>query len=119
MRVTYKGTAAFSIDEECADIKEAFAFIGGCQNIFGAAESCPNCKGTDLRAHYKRVKDFDFYSLQCGNCKWELPFGQLKDGSGLFPKEWQPPYEKQGGSQTNQSAHQSAGKQKLEEEAPF
>lgn len=100
MKVTYKGPV-FTIDHEASDLQECFGFLGACQELFGAAESCENCKGSELRPKYRKTKGgYEFYSLECASCKWEFKFGQRKDG-GLYPKGWEAPYQREE-SQENQ-----------------
>jgi hypothetical protein len=53
---------------------------------------CGLCNSVDLTPGYRRIREFEFYSIQCRTCGSTLPLGQRKDG-GLFPKlrvGWQP-----------------------------
>lgn len=114
MRTTYKGSV-FTIDEDCADLKEAFSFLAQCQELFGTSDECHNCKGKDIRPKYRRHEKYEFYSFVCGNCGWEFKFGQRKDDGGLFPKGWEPPYD----GNAQQQPSQNQARKKLEEQAPF
>ncbi len=112
MHVIYKGRA-FTIDHDASDLKEAFAFLGSCEEMFGSAETCENCQGTDLRLKYRTTKGgYEFFSIECHNCKWEFKFGQRKEG-GLYPKAWEPPYE------SIQVQPANTTKQELKSQSPF
>lgn len=53
-----------------------------------SVEKCGLCESTALRARVRQHKDFQFPELICLDCGGQLQFGQRKDGSGLFPKDW-------------------------------
>lgn len=55
-------------------------------------EQCNNCKGTDLRFQYRHPKGFEYASIKCNACQYELKFGQTKDSGTLFAKGWEEPY---------------------------
>lgn len=58
---------------------------------------CGNCEGGDLFPQHAVRKGYDFYSIVCRTCRWELKYGQAKDTPGkLFPKEWEQPYDGRG-----------------------
>lgn len=107
MLVTYNGPAGFKVEHDAANLNEAFEFLGRCQEVFGAAEACQNCQGTDIKPQFRKNKDgHKFYSLVCQNCRWEFKFGQKQDDSSLFPKGWFEGYKRSDESQENQSQEQ-------------
>lgn len=116
MNVTYKAAGGnLTIEYDASDLKEAFGFLGSCQELFGAAEECENCKGSDLRPKYRTTKGgYEFYSLECHGCKWEFKFGQKKEG-GLYPKGWEAPYQ----SEPDQQKSQEETKKELQRQSPF
>jgi hypothetical protein len=93
-KVNEKST--FKIDLE--DVKEAFQFVAYCDTIFGV-DCCGNCKGPNLRLLYRTAQEYQFYSVQCKDCHYELKFGQTKVGQMLYPKGWEEPYNGGGESQ--------------------
>lgn len=118
MKAIYRGST-FTIDYECSDLKTSFAFLASCGDLFGAAECCNNCQGTDLRPKYTKTKGgYEYYSLICKACHWEFKFGQRKDDGGLYPKGWEPPYERSGGDQEH-SQEEPVSKESLKRNAPF
>lgn len=54
-------------------------------NLEALPLKCGLCASIDLIPAYRRVQDFEFFSLACRNCGGQLKLGQRKDG-GLFPK---------------------------------
>lgn len=102
MEVTYSSDGSWSAKQEVPDRKGAFRFLGAMQELLNGGK-CGNCGGVDHRPLYRRIKEYDFYSLQCQGCGWELKFGQRKEDGQLFPKAWEAPYEQQGGGE-NQDA---------------
>jgi DNA-directed RNA polymerase subunit RPC12/RpoP len=86
MKVTYK-TDKFSAEFE-GNQKELFAQIGTFQEIF--EEKCAKCGSSNIRfvvrTAEKDGKKYDYYELRCADCGARLAFGNLDDGSGLFPK---------------------------------
>jgi hypothetical protein len=116
MHTIYNGPS-FTVDYDASDLKEAFAFLGRCQEVFGAAEVCENCKGTDIRPRYAKTQGgYEYYSLLCRQCKWEFKFGQRKNDGGLYPKGWEQPY--QSGDESSQEAPSNT-KQELDRQSPF
>jgi len=47
--------------------------------------TCGLCGSIDLMPAYRRVREFEFFSLACRACGGYLKLGQRQDG-GLFPK---------------------------------
>ncbi len=54
-------------------------------NLEALPQTCGLCGSIDLIPAYRRVQDFEFFSLACRPCGGHLKLGQRKDG-GLFPK---------------------------------
>jgi hypothetical protein len=95
MDVAYRGPN-FTITESCDDLKDAFAHVARCEDLFEGTRECQNCKGTDLRPRYAQTQaGHEYYSLICKSCRWEFKYGQRKSDGGLFPKGWEPPYQKE------------------------
>ena len=83
------------IEVQGEDIKELMRNVSNVQECMGA-RVCGMCGETEkLRFRARRVKEFEFFGIYCETCKGELSFGERKDKSGLFPKEWSR-YEGQG-----------------------
>ena len=118
MKTTYAG-GGFDIEYDAKDLKEAFAFVGRCQELFGAAECCENCKGTKIFPRYSKTQGgYEYYSLVCQNCKWEFKFGQRKADNQLYPKGWEPGYSKEG-AQDHPAEQSQDTRQELDRQSPF
>ena len=58
-------------------------------------KQCGHCKSKNITCGHRLAKGYDFYEAICQDCNHSFSFGQLKDGTGLFPKTqdgWKPPY---------------------------
>lgn len=76
------------ITVEADDIKELLRQVSSVQEVM-AKRSCKLCgEENNLRFNVRKVEAFEFFALHCNACNAELSFGQRKDGSGLFPKDW-------------------------------
>lgn len=95
MQVNYRVNENAAFNLECKDILTAFQFLAYCDSIFKVS-NCGNCEGPNLRLVHRTPQGYDFYSVQCTDCKHELKFGQTKEGHRLYPKGWEEPY--QGGA---------------------
>lgn len=63
-------------------------------------KACGHCGKHDLVLDYRNPSGYDYYSIKCNDCGYHLDYGQLKEPAGtLFKKDWQAPYEGEGGSE--------------------
>lgn len=98
------GDEAWVFEGEAPSQKALFkagAFLGSLPKV------CGHCKSTDINFEHRTPKGYEYYLFKCGACSHELQFGQYQDGSGLFCKDWQPPYVATGGNVGEQ--HQGQG----------
>lgn len=117
MKVSYAGPG-FNIDYDAKDLKEAFAYVGRCQELFGAATVCQNCKGTKIYPRYTKTQGgYEYYSLQCQQCKWEFKFGQRKADNQLYPKGWEAGYDS--GQSQDLPLEPDNSKATLDRQSPF
>lgn len=112
MKTTYQGPV-FTIEEEAPDLKGAFKFLANCEELFAETKCCKNCQGTNIVPKHRSNSGYEFFELECKDCKWRFKFGQRKDQEGLFPKGWEAPYE------SESQAPPPATKKKVAESLPF
>jgi len=70
-------------------------------------KQCGHCKSKNITAGHRLASGYDFYEAICTDCNYTFAFGQLKDGSGLFPKAqegWKPPYAQSSGGGSRDDA---------------
>lgn len=77
------------------DSESHMDFIKNASFFYDLSEMCPNCKSMDVRVHYRAPKGYEYASIVCNECHWELKFGQYKDSTGLFAKGWEKPFSNQ------------------------
>lgn len=81
-----------SVSVEAEDPKELFQAIGFFAEM---PQKCGHCDSQCISPTHRKVKGYDFYSLKCGDCRYEFRFGQTKEDQSLFPKTqegWVAPY---------------------------
>jgi hypothetical protein len=106
MKVVYRINDNVTLEQECPTVKTAFKFLAYAQEVFGPRE-CPESGATDHRlkfrvAQTKDGKKCEYYSLEDIKTGWEFKFGQKQDeGQTLFPKGWEPPFQREEKPQTN------------------
>lgn len=111
MKVVYRINSNVTLEQECPTVKTAFKFLAYAQEVFGPRE-CPESGATDHRlkfrvAQTKDGKKCEYYSLEDIKTGWEFKFGQKQDeGQTLFPKGWEPPFQKEEKQQTNGRSQQ-------------
>lgn len=79
-----------TVESESGDIKGLLKQVSAVQEVMGA-RACGMCGETENLSFRVRKHDtYEFFEVRCGakDCGAALSFGQRKDGSGLFPKEW-------------------------------
>lgn len=120
MQTIFNGPGGFTINHDAESLKEAFAFLGRCHELFGAAECCENCKGTTLRPRYTKTQGgYEYYSIQCQQCKWEFKFGQRKADNQLYPKGWEPGYTSGESQEVSDRGEPQSTKKELDRQSPF
>jgi hypothetical protein len=88
------GKTAITVEAEGQ--KELFKEVGFFSEL---PCKCGSCKSENITLSHRKIKNFDFYSVVCMDCKHEFALGQKKEDGSLFPKgEWKPPYTRDGGS---------------------
>lgn len=106
MKVTFRVNETMTLEQECPTIKTAFKFLAYAQEVFGVRK-CPQSGNTDHKLKYRVAKDKDgnpceYFSLEDRETGWEFKFGQKREeGQPLFPKGWEPPFQKEEKQQTN------------------
>ena len=91
-------------------------------------QTCGHCKSKNLSLFGHKNSGYDFFSVICLDCRYELKFGQKKEDNSLFLRDdqaWEPPYE--GGSRQQQQQQepqqqqppQGGGAGGDEDEIPF
>ena len=82
---TSNGRIVFKVTGESE--KALWEQIARLEATFGADSKCGCCQSTNIRYGHREVSGgFDYYELQCMDCRARLGFGQSKDTKGLFPK---------------------------------
>ena len=98
---TTLGNNLFDVECEVASEKDFFKKFGFFSDM---PTECDHCKNKNLAPEYRNAKGFDYYSIRCKSCGYQLQFGQYKDGSGLFAKGWSAPVKKDSAPHTPASA---------------
>lgn len=97
MNVDFKVNENCRLSVDVSDVKQAFQFIAYAESVF-KVDRCGNCESGNLRLAHRQPQGFDYYSIECQDCKHEFKFGTVKETGQLFPKGWEPPYEGNGDS---------------------
>ena len=102
MKVQYKVNDDCTIDCDVKDMTQAFQFLSYADTLFGVKE-CGNCQSPNLRCkHTTPQGKYDYYSVECQDCKYEMKFGQRMEDKRLFPKGWEPGWS---GESKNKNEH--------------
>lgn len=121
MKVLYKVNDNVTLQEDCATVKEAFKFLAYAQEVFGPRE-CPESGLTQHKLKFRMAKsqkgvNCEYYSLECPKTGWEFKFGQKQDQEqSLFPKGWEPPFQREDKPQTQQRQQSNGRPQQRQEE---
>lgn len=105
MKISYTIQPGCTIEQEVPGVKPAFAMVAHLQDVFGT-KKCGHCGSPDLRLCHRTPQGYEYFSVKCESCGYEMKFGQQKDSGKLFPKGWEPPY--QGDGNGNGSAANTA-----------
>jgi len=61
----------------------------------GLPKKCGECESEDLLLEHRQPQGYDYYSVKCNKCGYNLPYGEYKEGDGaMFQKQWEAPYAK-------------------------
>jgi hypothetical protein len=93
MKVTYQVNPNTAIELDIKDLNSTFQFLAQCDVMFGT-KRCGNCESPNLSLRYRTPQGYEYYSVQCDDCRHELKFGQQKDNHRLFAKGWEAPFER-------------------------
>lgn len=103
------GNSKLTVEQECKGIKGLFKDAG----IFSSFPSeCNNCQSGNLALNERKTAKGEYYEITCGDCGFRKEYGQYKEGGGLYPKEWNAPYEADGQQSSDASSSESSGKGK-------
>ncbi len=107
---------SFDVNDKCRlavdvkDMKQAFEFLAYAGTVFGE-DSCGNCESKNLRLTHRQPQGFDYYSVECKDCRYEWKFSQQFEANGgkMYPKntEWVPPYSGDGDTGASDSGSRS------------
>lgn len=89
MQVQLKVAPNVIVTADGANHIELFEQLASMQEVFGSANKCGKCQGTDLRFVVRENEAEDkFYELRCQNrqCRAVLEFGCHKKGKSVYPK---------------------------------
>ncbi len=103
MLVSFNASEKCRLDFDAADIVEAFQFIAYAEEVFGV-DICGKCGEGNLKLSHRSPQGYDYHSIACQDCGYELKFGQVKETGRLFNKGWEPKYEDDGGSDQSQNS---------------
>lgn len=79
-----KSTLSFQIEaDKQLDALAAASFYTTMPDV------CGNCKSDDVELSSNKAKEFTFVKIKCNKCNYRSNYGQYKDGSGGFFKEWE------------------------------
>lgn len=101
MKVTYDAGANCAMEVEVKSLEQAFQFMAYADDVFGI-KKCGNCGSPHLTRKHRQPKGYDYYSVECDDCRHEMKFGKTKEGGKLYPKGWEPPYKDQPQKETSQ-----------------
>jgi hypothetical protein len=90
MKITYTVSPGCTIEQEVKDVKQGFSFLAYITEVFGQRK-CGNCGSTNLKLRHRTPQGYDYYDVQCQDCRHEQKFGQAKETGRLFPKGWSAP----------------------------
>jgi len=86
-------------------------------------KQCGHCKSKNITAGHRLASGYDFYEAICQDCNYTFAFGQLKDGSGLFPKTqdgWKPPYsQNRGGGSADDAFPDDINQSSPDDDIPY
>lgn len=105
MLVSFEASKKCRLDFEASDIKQAFQFIAYAESVFGV-DTCGKCGESNLKLMHRTPQGYDYHSVACQDCGYELKFGQVKETGHLFQKGWEPPYSDDGDSGSTDDAVQ-------------
>ncbi len=91
------GETPITLSDEVSSMEEVFEKTSALAEVL--PEQCQNCESVKLKPNHRLTKSkagkpCHYYEVTCKSCGWALALGQRQDGSGLYPKEWGPPYSK-------------------------
>ncbi len=81
---TKNGQITFELNGQ--DAKDVFRQLASVQEVFDVEHKCGMCNSQDIRFLARKVDKFDFYELECRECRARFAFGQSLDKVSLFPK---------------------------------
>lgn len=117
MNVTFDVGSNCRLSADVEDMKQAFEFIAYAESVFGV-DCCENCQSKNLRLDHRRPKGYDYYSVQCKDCHYELKLSTTKEDGRLYTKEWEPPYSDDGdGGNHGDGGKSSQGESESQEPA--
>jgi len=109
MQVEYKfkiGADEFTIRADVSNHTEFFQAMGFYANL---PKTGPNGEN-DLKLTYRKVREYEYYSIVSQEAGQEYALGQYKGDSGnLFEKDWQPLYKKPGEGEDEESDEKTSG----------
>lgn len=82
------GKLVIQFEDEASNHLE---FFKSCEFYSKLPSHCgnPKCGSSNIAFQYREPKGFSYATIECGDCKFRLSYGQYKEGKGkLFPKEW-------------------------------
>lgn len=84
------GSTQIKLMGECED---QLKFFRAASFVSDIPDICGHCQSTNLRFLFRTPKGYEYASIECLDCHYELKYGQHKEGNTLFAKGWEPPYE--------------------------
>lgn len=105
MKITFEVRPGLTLEHEAPGTKQAFATIAYWQTVFGV-QKCGNCQSPNVRLDYRKPQGYDYYQVHCNDCKYEFKFGQRQETGELYPKGWDPPFQKNDAGEGRQQTRQ-------------
>ena len=56
---------------------------------------CGNCGKDELIPSFRQVKGYEYCEVICKDCHYTFKYGKRRDTQDLFPKGWEPPFQKE------------------------
>lgn len=75
------------------DTKAFFRQVSDVGWLFGR-HTCGNCGSNSSCPKFRKVREYDYYSIECTECRYELKLGMRKEDGSFFPKKWEAPFQR-------------------------
>lgn len=92
MNIEFQVTPKCKVSADNLDVLKAFEFVAYTQEVLGVTK-CGQCGSPHVVLQHRSPKGYNYYSVKCEECGYELKFGQTQHTNRLFPKGWEAGYQ--------------------------